>query len=213
MRCVYPIAHEPEGCEIGDSVGAHARSLERSELHRRRRSRCPFCLPGRCAWSCILWSSRRGAKNLPTLHHSLVRSACDDVCVVCPLLLLAWDVRRGHRLRWLPQPPDVFAAVGDGKDRGAKSLGDVLKASKRVFVCGLALDFCVLDTCINAVDAGLAPQQVHMVLDAARAAHIPGVGAFGSGFLSDPAGVRACMLAKWTRTPLSHIVTVPRFAL
>ena len=25
-----------------------------------------------------------------------------------------------------------------------------------------------------------------MVLDAARAAHIPGVGAFGSGFLSDP---------------------------
>ena len=28
--------------------------------------------------------------------------------------------------------------------------------------------------------------QVYMVLDAARAAHIPGVGTFGSGFLSDP---------------------------
>jgi len=107
-------------------------------------------------------------------------------------------------------PPDVFAAVGDGKDRGAKSLGDVLKASKRVFVCGLALDFCVLDTCINAVDAGLAPQQVHMVLDAARAAHIPGVGAFGSGFLSDPAGVLAKLKGSSIKTTsIEHITRVP----
>ena len=52
---------------------------------------------------------------------------------------------------------------------------------------GLALDFCVLDTCLNASSLGF--RGVYMVLDAARAAHIPGVGSFGSGFLSDPAGV------------------------
>jgi hypothetical protein len=60
----------------------------------------------------------------------------------------------------------------------------VLKKFKRVFVCGLALDFCVLDTCVNA--SALKFKTVAMVLDAARAAHIPGLGLYGSGFLSDP---------------------------
>ena len=63
-----------------------------------------------------------------------------------------------------------------------------LKGKKRIFVCGLALDFCVMDTCINATFNGF--KDVHYVLDAARAAHIPGVGLYGSGFLSDPQDVR-----------------------
>ena len=87
-------------------------------------------------------------------------------------------------------PPDVFAALDDKKDRGLKSLQDAVRGSKRIFVCGLALDFCVLDTCLNGAHAesGLT-RDVFMVLDAARAAHIPGFGQFGSGFLSDPTQV------------------------
>ena len=67
---------------------------------------------------------------------------------------------------------------------GLESLQDAVRTKKRLFVCGLALDFCVLDTCINAVALGF--ESVHIVLDAARAAHIPGFGQFGTGFLSDP---------------------------
>lgn len=79
-------------------------------------------------------------------------------------------------------PPDVLAVF----DR--ETLADVLqKASiNRLFVVGLALDFCVLDTALNAAAAKVASGGVYMVVDAARAAHIPGVGGFGTGFLSDP---------------------------
>ena len=63
-------------------------------------------------------------------------------------------------------------------------------------VCGLALDFCVLDTCLNAKDCEeLKGAQVHMVFDAARAAMIPGIGSHGSGFLSDPKEVLRKMRA------------------
>jgi len=79
-------------------------------------------------------------------------------------------------------PPDMFAVLDDGKDRGLSNLQEKLKGKKRIFVCGLALDFCVLDTCLNAAGIG----EVFMVIDAARAAHIPGVGQFGSGFLTEP---------------------------
>ena len=81
-------------------------------------------------------------------------------------------------------PPDAFACVKDSHDRNLNSLHEVLKKFKRVFVCGLALDFCVLDTCVNG--SALKFKTVAMVLDAARAAHIPGLGLYGSGFLSDP---------------------------
>ena len=85
-------------------------------------------------------------------------------------------------------PPDVLALAGDesgdGGRRGQLSLQDALRKKKRLFVCGLALDFCVLDTCLNARELGF--EEVWIVLDAARAAHIPGVGAHGTGFLSSP---------------------------
>lgn len=79
-------------------------------------------------------------------------------------------------------PPDVCAVLE------RKPLGDELKKAgvKRLFVTGLALDFCVLDSALNASAARLASDGVFLVVDAARAAHIPGVGSFGSGFLSDP---------------------------
>ena len=122
---------------------------------------------------------------------------------------------------------------------------DALRGKKRLFVCGLALDFCVMDTwappaplssslaprlaairgvaivaataaarkpeaartphvfrrCLNAKDAGF--DSVHMVLDAARAAHVPGIGQYGSGFLSDPKAV----LAKLTEAKVKLVST------
>jgi len=119
-------------------------------------------------------------------------------------------------------PPDALACVcDDGHDRGLNSLHDALKTAKRVFVCGLALDFCVLDTCLNA--SSLRFKNVAMVFDAARAAYIPGVGAFGpnGGFLSDPeevkrkltdAGVSLCSVEGCTGTaPSAWVEATPLF--
>lgn len=65
-------------------------------------------------------------------------------------------------------PPDVLAW------ESRKSLGDVLADRKtgRLFICGLALDFCVLDTAINATLAGF--QNVYIIVDATRAAFVDG---------------------------------------
>ena len=85
-------------------------------------------------------------------------------------------------------PPDMLALCGDSsQERGSQTLEDRLRGCKRIFVCGLALDFCVLDTCLNARLGGF--EHVVLLLDAARAAHIPGVGHHGTGFLSDPLSV------------------------
>ena len=70
-----------------------------------------------------------------------------------------------------------------------KSIKGLLKDSlnqpgARIFVCGLAFDFCVLDTAINASEGTKKP--VFIVHQATRAANIAGVGAFGSGFLTNP---------------------------
>lgn len=68
-------------------------------------------------------------------------------------------------------PPDLLAMTEEeGRGRGRRPLQDVLRPARRLFVCGLALDFCVLDTCLNALDAGFS--SVHLVLDAVRALHI-----------------------------------------
>lgn len=82
----------------------------------------------------------------------------------------------------LNAPPDVLAVYE--KESLAQKLQK--RGVRRIFACGLALDFCVLDTALNAATAQLVPAGVNLVVDAARAAYIPGVGTFGSGFLSDP---------------------------
>eukprot|EP00735_Rhodelphis_limneticus_P007259 TRINITY_DN19770_c0_g1::TRINITY_DN19770_c0_g1_i1::g.11356::m.11356 TRINITY_DN19770_c0_g1::TRINITY_DN19770_c0_g1_i1::g.11356 ORF type:complete len:353 (+),score=25.58,sp/P21369/PNCA_ECOLI/32.39/3e-12,Isochorismatase/PF00857.15/3.8e-12,Isochorismatase/PF00857.15/5.6e-05 TRINITY_DN19770_c0_g1_i1:48-1106(+) len=55
---------------------------------------------------------------------------------------------------------------------------------RRLFICGLAFDYCVLDTALNARAYGFT--EVYIVYDAARAAYSPGVGKYGSGFFQDP---------------------------
>ena len=85
-------------------------------------------------------------------------------------------------------PPDICALLDDGVGRGRVPMGDALKG-RRLFVCGLVTDFCVIDTCINARAAGF--EEVYIVFDAARAVHIHGIGAHGTGFTTEPAEVRA----------------------
>lgn len=81
----------------------------------------------------------------------------------------------------LNAPPDVMAVLS------RKSLSQELREAdaKRLFVVGLAMDFCVLDTAVNAASSRVAPE-IFMPVEATRPAHIPGLGSFGSGFLSDP---------------------------
>jgi nicotinamidase-related amidase len=54
-------------------------------------------------------------------------------------------------------PPDVMAVL---KRRSLRDVlcegGEEALASRRLFVCGLALDFCVLDTALNASGAGFS---------------------------------------------------------
>ncbi len=82
-------------------------------------------------------------------------------------------------------PPDLLALLDDGVERRVTNLQQALEGRKRIFVCGLCLDVCCLDTCVNAAEFGFR-SATFMILDACRAAHICGVGAFGSGFLYDP---------------------------
>eukprot|EP01062_Namystynia_karyoxenos_P014843 TRINITY_DN15370_c0_g1_i1.p1 TRINITY_DN15370_c0_g1~~TRINITY_DN15370_c0_g1_i1.p1 ORF type:complete len:664 (+),score=169.14 TRINITY_DN15370_c0_g1_i1:87-1994(+) len=92
-------------------------------------------------------------------------------------------------------PPDVLA--GESSTTAAK-LEDVLgkRELKRLFVCGLAFDYCVLDTSCNGRKLGF--EEVYLVADVARPSYIPASDfhkpPFGSGFIQDPAGVRAKLL-------------------
>jgi len=81
-------------------------------------------------------------------------------------------------------PPDVLSCYR------RQDLASLLKERNvsRIFACGLALDYCVLDTALNCVQAGFA--ESYIIMDAARAAHLPGIGSFGSGFMQDPAELK-----------------------
>ena len=89
-------------------------------------------------------------------------------------------------------PPDVMSVLDK---RPVLELLPVKEADKvgRVFVCGLAYDFCVIDTAANYCDyaktkigTDSTDRSCFIVQDLTRAAHIPGLGQFGSGFLTDP---------------------------
>jgi nicotinamidase-related amidase len=102
-------------------------------------------------------------------------------------------------------PPDVMSVLG------RKSLKDLLAEGgiNRIFVCGLALDYCVLDSCLNAAKHKCG--EVFMILDAARAAHISHVGSVGSGFLNDPAGILKQMQAASVKlVPTAALVPASR---
>eukprot|EP01001_Neometanema_parovale_P008428 NODE_4704_length_1028_cov_87.430939_g4500_i0.p1 GENE.NODE_4704_length_1028_cov_87.430939_g4500_i0~~NODE_4704_length_1028_cov_87.430939_g4500_i0.p1 ORF type:complete len:278 (+),score=61.74 NODE_4704_length_1028_cov_87.430939_g4500_i0:75-836(+) len=78
----------------------------------------------------------------------------------------------------LDAPPDVCSV----EDRAQLRLQEVMPKNGRIFVCGLAFDFCVLDTALNARQFF---DEVYIIYDLARAAYIPGLGQFDN-FLTDP---------------------------
>ena len=89
----------------------------------------------------------------------------------------------GERCVDIDAPPDICAVIDDGFERGRRPLHEALKG-RRLFVCGLVTDFCVVDTCINAKAAGFS--EVYLIPDASRAVHIHGIGQHGTGHLTDP---------------------------
>jgi len=131
--------------------------------------------------------------DAPTTWSRLSNNQESDRLFGCSLDTWTGSVvlKCSNRAEDVNAPPDVLAIY----DR--VSLGDHLKGRgvKRIFVCGLALDYCVLDTALNGADLGLF-EQVSVVMDASRAAHIPGLGGFGSGFLSSPAVLKEKMASK-----------------
>jgi nicotinamidase-related amidase len=102
----------------------------------------------------------------------------------------------------LNAPPDVMAVFG------RKTLAQEIKdfKGKRMFVTGLAMDFCCLDTALNAATAKVVPDGIYMPVEANRAAHIPGIGTFGSGFLTDPADL--VKKTKLAGVKLIHVDTI-----
>ena len=80
-------------------------------------------------------------------------------------------------------PPDVMSVLSK------KALADVVPKGGRMFVCGLAMDFCVIDSAVNFVTSASSATDAkgtYIVYGLTRAAHIPGVGGHGTGFLTDP---------------------------
>eukprot|EP01004_Peranema_trichophorum_P003327 NODE_2320_length_1615_cov_71.250670_g1991_i0.p1 GENE.NODE_2320_length_1615_cov_71.250670_g1991_i0~~NODE_2320_length_1615_cov_71.250670_g1991_i0.p1 ORF type:complete len:391 (-),score=72.62 NODE_2320_length_1615_cov_71.250670_g1991_i0:211-1383(-) len=90
------------------------------------------------------------------------------------------QLRCSNLIEDINAPPDII--VSSIKEEG-KSLKDLLFDVDRLFVCGLALDFCVLDTALNASALGF--DKVYIVMEASRAAYLPEIGKF-DGFLTDP---------------------------
>mmetsp|Transcript_56302 Transcript_56302/g.89406 ORF Transcript_56302/g.89406 Transcript_56302/m.89406 type:complete len:592 (+) Transcript_56302:89-1864(+) len=87
-------------------------------------------------------------------------------------------------------PPDILAMTfGNSPTPIHQFVRNI--GCERVFVCGLVLDVCVVDTCLNAIAKGF---DTHMVIDATRPAHVPGFGAYGEGaalgFVNDPLSVK-----------------------
>lgn len=87
-------------------------------------------------------------------------------------------------------PPDVLG------HEDKRSLAARLGRTRALFIGGLALDFCVVDSALTARAAGF--EHVYVILDCSRASHVPPV-----GFLTPPAelwtklhkgGVNICLV-------------------
>jgi len=78
-------------------------------------------------------------------------------------------------------PPDVMSILEE-----KRPMASLLPTGGRVFCCGLALDYCVIDTAQNYRQSVPDANECFIVQDLTRAAMVPGLGTFGQGFLTDP---------------------------
>mmetsp|Transcript_20160 Transcript_20160/g.55926 ORF Transcript_20160/g.55926 Transcript_20160/m.55926 type:complete len:221 (-) Transcript_20160:86-748(-) len=125
----------------------------------------------------------------------------------CPLWTGGFELKCSNLSQDINAPPDILSILESRRKSVQDLLRECAKADhlqRRLFVCGLAMDFCCLDTLVNAAAAGY--KNVFLVVEATRAAHIPGVGKYGSGFITDPASmVRAFNQGSITMTTMAAI--------
>lgn len=99
------------------------------------------------------------------------------------------DGGKPNRPEYVDAPPDVMAVTKK------QPLHEFVGGCRRMFVCGLVTDICVIDTCLNMLEMGC--KEVYMVFDASRPAHNPEFGPFGEpphhGFINNPAEVAEWM--------------------
>lgn len=98
----------------------------------------------------------------------------------------AMNLKCSGMLEDINAPPDVMAILRKDK----QPLEEIIPKTGRLLVVGLALEFCVLDSAVNAAKLGYT--NIFIAKDASRAVHIPKDvpdlgGKFGSGFTNDPA--------------------------
>ena len=106
-------------------------------------------------------------------------------------------------------PPDILSII-KGQTEGR--LRDQIKGKRQLFVCGVALDYGVIDTVICAAnDPDTTLEVIYIILDATRPAYVPGFGMFGSGFLHSQnwllekmSGTRVPIMFMSTKQILSH---------
>jgi len=108
---------------------------------------------------------------------------CDPEQAVCQCCAVDWTgcfvLECSGLDEDLNAPPDVMSVLS------RRTMSDHVGTDcKRIFAVGLSLDFCVLDSVVNASAAGLASEGLFVIADATRAAHIPGIGPVGTGFLT-----------------------------
>lgn len=115
------------------------------------------------------------------VEHCTWNTSSPYECVTCAGPWTGcWSFKCSAHAESIDAAPDVMAVLRPDK----KALHDIIPKKGRLLIVGLAFDFCVLDSAINARKLGY--EQVFIGIEAVRAAHIPGIGEHGSGFLTPP---------------------------